>query len=161
MKKNDIVVGAVVLVVFIAGILILRGTGNSDSASATPAPTQSTEEKFESSFKIDIPEDADKAELEGASGTSSTGIATREVGENQSTVTVLADLPELESGQVYKAYVAKAESEEKMPLGSMRVAKGGWIVEYKTSNDLSEYKQIQVVRESSTENQVMLQGSFN
>ena len=161
MKKNDIVVGAVVLVVFIAGILILRGTGNSDSASATPAPTQSTEEKFESSFKIDIPEDADKAELEDASGTSSTGLATRQVQDNQSTVTVLADLPELESGQVYKAYIAKAESEEKMSLGSMRVAKGGWIVEYKTSNDLSEYKQIQVVRESSTENQVMLQGSFN
>jgi len=146
MRGRDILTGFIVLVVIVAGALLIRNLRNKNQA-ATPAPTPSLEQKVKETFNgLEIPADTEKAELKDVTGGNSFGVATR--------TEILANLPEPPAGQYYQAKLEN-EAGNSVTLGSFRIAKGGYILEYNTSK-YPGYNKISVVLGAKT----ILQGSF-
>lgn len=125
MRSKDIAIGlAVLIVVVTAGLLIRKA--RIDKLQAIPSPTPSIQDKVSEKFGgLTIPDDADKIELKDVSGGDGYGIATGD--------TVLADLPDPQSGYFYQVWVEK--SGKVSALGKMRVAKGGWVFEGKMDGE--------------------------
>jgi len=96
-KKKDIAIGLVVLVI-LAGTTYLITRNKNQKLEGLPLPTPSVQEKIEETFNIEIPENVERADLNDVSDGDSYGVATRE----ENFVTVLADLPDLKSGEYYQ-----------------------------------------------------------
>lgn len=161
MQRRDLVIGGGVLLVIIAIVLFIQGRRNDlsvpDEASPTPSISE-TEQSMEDQFRVDIPDNVDKASLQGLSGS---GIATRDLMTTPADVTVLADLPDPDSGKFYEAWVGNG-TDTKL-LGRLRVAKGGYLLDANLSSSLSSYNKVIVSIESVDDNnieQTVLQGSF-
>ncbi len=123
MGIKKILIYFVVIVAVIALFLYFRSKKTVNTLPVI-APTPTIEQKIESKLKgFTIPSDAERIELNDVSGGDSFGIATR----NE----IMADLPELESGQYYQVYLEK--DGKTVALGRMEVAKGGWIINYDSS----------------------------
>lgn len=143
MNRRDIVIGAIALLVLVGGYFyVSRNRTPDENLQVTNDDLQTVEKNIEDSFKIDIPDDANKAVL-GSSTEAGTGIVTWDVDDNgQFTATILADLPDLETG-TYTAYAIKGqptdESYDEISLGGLRVAKGGYLLEVNESKDLTGY----------------------
>lgn len=119
MKFRDIVIGAIVLGLLVGGALWIRNSRLNKQALTVTTP--SIEEKIGETFNgLTIPEGVEKAELKDVSGGNGFGIATR--------TEVLADLPDPDRGEFYQAWIEKGD--QKILLGKMRVAKGGYLIEY-------------------------------
>lgn len=158
MKKKDIVIGIIVLSVL---ALILVFYRNSKTPSLTEIENlKQKETQIENEFKIDIPEDIEKASLEDVSGGDSLGIATREFENGMYTLTILADLPDLELG-FYQGWLVKDDMY--VSVGKASVAKGGYLLEFNSSIDYSDYQKVQVTQEvvfDSTPEVTILEGEF-
>jgi hypothetical protein len=146
MRGRDIVTGLVVLVILIAGVLLIKNARDKKLAGV-PIPTPSIEQKIGKTFNgLTIPNDAEKAELKDVTGGTSFGIVTR--------TEVLANLPELPKGQVYQVKLENPQGKTIL-LGSLRIAKGGYLLEYDSSK-YPGYDKVLVVLGSKT----LLEGSF-
>lgn len=147
MKTRDTVIGLIVLVILITGALWIR-KARIEKAEKLQLTTPTTEEKIANSFNnLEIPEDVTKIELKDVSGGDGFGIATAD--------TVLVDLPDPEAGTFYQVWVE--EGGNLTPVGRMRVAKGGYLLEGNISG------KVVVSRESVNDNKVetkILEGSF-
>lgn len=111
-----------------------------------PLSTPSVEKRIEEKFNgLIIPEDVEKIELKNVSGGEGVGIATRSE--------ILADLPPLEKGESYQAFLGNGS--KTVLLGVMRQAKGGYIIEYNSSR-YPGYNQI-IINKGSVR---ILEGSF-
>ena len=157
MRRRDIVIGLVVLAV-IAGIFYLARRQRQQPELQT---TPSVEERLEESFNLQIPEDVEKAELSDVSGGNSSGIATRKFENETFTHAILADLPEPEAGKFYEGWLVKGE--EVISTGRLVVAKGGYLLEFESSTDHSDYTAVVVTEEEvadSTPEKHILEGSF-
>ena len=135
-KSRDLIIGFLVIVVLVSAVVLFKKeyTNKNNNIKLTPNPTNSplVESKIRDLFKgIDIPVDANKTDLIDVSGGDGFGIVT--------STEVLANLPELSSGEAYKVSLLKGES--LIQLGSMRNEKGGWILEY----DFSKFAGYKVV----------------
>jgi hypothetical protein len=151
MNRRDIIVGLVILVGLAALIYYWRRPVVDEELQVPQ--TLSVEDEIEDMFSLQIPEDVDKAELLDKIGGDASAIATREFVDNKFTHTVLADLPDLEIG----SYVAElVKDDEVLETGVLRAAKGGYILEYQSDKDLSEYKTVRVKLGDET----VLEGSF-
>lgn len=123
MKTKDIVIGLVVVTVIVVTGLIIKNNRDSklqESLENIPSVEEKIEEKFGG---LIVPDDVEKVELNDVSGGTGYGIATR--------TEILADLPELSNGKTYQAWLEK--DGEKILLGSLRVAKGGYLLEYNSA----------------------------
>lgn len=163
MKRRDIVIGLLLLLLAAAGIYFILKDRDNPEIVIEPTPTPISVEDMESKFNIDIPDNAETAELTG-DGVSA--LASRETSENGSTISILADLPDPETG-VYQAWVEKGEEGQddfdRVSLGNLRMAKGGYLLEYSGTKDLTDYKKVTVSRETlqdSTIEDIVLQGNF-
>jgi hypothetical protein len=146
MKTRDIVVVFLVLVIVVAGILMINRVKLPKRVS-TPSPTPSLQEKIESKFGgLVIPQDVERAELRDVSGGEAAGIATR--------TEILADLPTPPAGQSYRGWLENEEGKLVL-LGSFRVAKGGYILEYNSAK-APGYNKVVV----TLEDKHILEGSF-
>lgn len=123
MKTRDVVIGLIVLVVLVSAAFLIR-RGLTKKTLTVPTPTPSVQQQIENSFGgITIPAGIEKTDLVNVSGGEGVGIATK--------TEVLANLPDLEAGQSYQVWLQK--DDKKVLLGKMRIAKGGWILEYDSS----------------------------
>ena len=157
MKRRDIVIGLIVLAVLAGIIFLARRQREQPELQTTP----SVEERLEESFNLEIPEDVEKIELADVSGGDSSGIATRKFEDATFTHVVLADLPEPEEGKFYEGWLVKGE--EVVSTGRLRVAKGGYLLEFESSTDYSDYKTVVVSEEEiadATPEKHILEGSF-
>jgi hypothetical protein len=146
MKARDIVTGLVVLIVLIAGVLLIRNARNKRLA-ALPTPTPTIEQKVSKTFNgLVIPADVDKAELKDVTGGNGFGVATR--------TEILVNLPELPKGQYYQGKLENSQGKLVL-IGTFRVAKGGYLLEYNSSK-YPGYDKVLVVLGSKT----LLEGSF-
>ena len=95
MNRNDIVMGAIILAVMAGGFLLLRNN-NTPALEVIPTPSsiEALEDQIESSFKVDIPDNVEKAELKAVSEGDGSGIATRNFENNKFESTILVDLPD-------------------------------------------------------------------
>lgn len=136
MKSRDIIIGFIVLVVLIAAVFWIRGARNKKAISL-PSATPNISDKIGKTFNFQLPDGVEKAELRDVSGGNGSGVATRDA--------VLADLPDPAAGKYYQVFA------DGKFLGTMRIAKGGWIFDGKISGKKVEIR---------LGNTVILEGSF-
>ena len=159
MEKRDIVIGIIILAA-LAGFIYFRGKKETPEELQVPQ-TLSIEDRLEQAFDFEIPEDVDKAELEDATGGDASGIATRKFENGQFTHTVLADLPDPETGAFYEGWLVKDESV--ISTGRLRIAKGGYLLEFQSSTDYLEHSDVVITLEKvadSNPEEHILEGSF-
>ena len=80
---------------------------------------------------------------------------------------VLADLPELPEGQTYQSWIRKGQEGDEgyslVSTGAMRMAKGGWIVNFSSPTDYFDHDRVIVSLEKVLDNQMeeqVLEGFF-
>ncbi len=163
MKTRDIIIGVVVLAL-LAGFVYYR---NNKKETPTVPPVVSNEKTLEDKFKIQIPDDVDKADLKAADGGSASGIATKDFTDNKFTSSVLADLPVPAAGEFYQAWLVKGETGSSdyavVSLGKLKTAKGGYLLDYSSKADYPDYKKVIVTLEKKSDNtpeKTVLEGSF-
>jgi len=147
MNTKKVVAIFVALIILVVVFLIIFPKFIKKPTTLLPTPTPSVEEQLEQRLNgLVIPDDAEKIDLKNVSGGEAMGIATKSE--------VVADLPDLSRGESYQVLLSNGA--KTVLLGTMKQAKGGWILEY----DLSKYpgyNQIIVVKGS----QHILEGTFH
>lgn len=163
MKRRDIVIGVSVLI-FLTALGYWRVKTRQPQLDVSE--DVAIEEMIEETFNLTIPDDVEKATLKDATGGDSSGITTRDYEDGKFSLTVLADLPDIEIG-VYQAWLQKGEKGEEnyslISLGKMRVAKGGWILEFESSLNYSDFESVLVSSEETFDKNIetrILEGSF-
>jgi hypothetical protein len=144
-RTKDILAAFIVIVVVVAGILVIKNRAKI-AQKVSPTASPSIQQQIESKFNgLVIPADAEKIELKDVSGGSGMGIATR----NE----ILADLPALPSGKFYQGWLEN--NGKTVLLGTLKMAKGGWILNYNSGAFPGYNKVIVTVGEKH-----ILEGSF-
>jgi hypothetical protein len=163
MNRRDIVVGAVILAV-LAGVVFWN---RDDSEEINVPQTLSVEDKIEESFNLQIPDDVGRSELKDVSGKDASGIATRKYENGVFEHSVLTDLPDPEQGKFYQGWLTKGSKGEDdyslVSVGKLRLAKGGYMLDYKSKTDYSSHNQVVVTLEEKfddTPEEHVLEGSF-
>jgi len=144
MKSRDVVIGFIFLVLLVAGVLwILRA--RNIKTSNLPLPTPNIAQQVKNAFP-NIPDGVERANLKDVTGGNSIGVATR--------TEVVANLPDLPSGRTYQVLLENSSGKD-VNLGSMRISKSGYILEYNSAN-FPGYNKV-IVTQGSTH---ILEGSF-
>jgi len=164
MKVRDIVIAVVIIGVVGFILYNISSTDNTPEIDVTSTPS-ATERDLEERFQRDIPDDADRVELKSSGDvmgdTNVSAIASRNLQEGRYLATVLADLGHPMVGNGYYAWIG--DGENYLLLGRMQQAKGGWLIDYDSATDYSEYDEVVVSEQQSVgtapEN-VVLQGTF-
>lgn len=161
MKVRDIVIAVVILAIIGFVLYNISNTDNTPELEATPISGE-IEQNLEERFQRDIPDDVEKTELEGTvEGTEVSALAIRDYSDGAYTASVLADLEAPEAGKQYYAWINR--DEEYVRLGTLQQAKGGWLIDYESSTDYSEFDRVVVSHESapgSEPQDIVLEGSF-
>lgn len=164
MNRRDIVIGAGILLL-LAGVIYWRQTTRLEETRVPE--TLSVEDQLEEKFKFEIPEDVDKAELEDVADVGATAIATREYQDGRYTHTALVDIADPEMGTFYQGWIVKGEEGSDdysiVSTGKLKLAKGGWMVEFESSIDYSDHDKILITQEKILDNtpeDKLLEGSF-
>ena len=122
MKGRDILIAFIIIVALVVAVLLIKNKKTTTvlAPSASPSIQQQIQNKFNG---LVIPKDQESIELKDVSGGSAIGIATR----NE----ILADLPDLPSGEFYQGWIEN--NGKTVLLGTLKIAKGGWILSYSSS----------------------------
>lgn len=143
MKSRDVIIGFIFLVILTFGVLWIFKNKNVKTVNG-PVPTPSITSRINNAFPdLKIPDGVERANLNDVTGGNNVGVATR--------TEIIANLP---SGQVYTGWVENS-SGNKINLGTLRVSKSGWILNY-SSTKYPGYNKI-IVTQGSTS---ILEGSF-
>ena len=163
MRTRDVVIGLVILAVVAGTIVWLRRA----RTTPEPLPTPSIEEKIERTFNLKIPDDVERTDLRDVSGGTGSGIATRKYESGRFTHALLADLPETASGTFYEGWLVRGKEGDAnfafISTGRIWVAKGGYLLEFTSSIDYSDYKGVVVTVEKVDDKKPethILEGSF-
>nr|AQS34464.1 hypothetical protein [uncultured bacterium] len=162
---RNVVIGLIVLAGL--GALIYWAVRSNKEEELTPVPTPSVEERLEDSFKYQIPENFERAELRDVSGADGSGIATRNYEGGKFIHAVLADLPDPEAGTFYEGWLVRGKEADEnfayISTGRMTIAKGGYMLEFESSKDYSEYSGVVITLEKVNDQKPekhILEGSF-
>lgn len=162
-NRRDIIIGVIVLILVVGAALWLRNRNTKD----VMAPTVPIQEEIERSFNLTIPEDVDKADLKDVSGGNGSGIATRKYENGKFSHMVLADLPDPVAGTFYEGWLVRGKMGDDnfafISTGMLRVAKGGFLLEFNSTTDYSNYMGVVVTLEKvndKTPETHILEGAF-
>ncbi len=162
MNKRDIVIGFVIFVI-VAGIIFWTKKPRVTPVEvSTPTPTP----KIEEVFNYEIPEDVEKIDLKDATDSGFAGIATRKYENGKFELVILADVQDPSEGS-YQAWLTKGKEGEVgfsyVKLGNLRMAKGGYLLEFESSVDYTSYNHVLVTLEKNDDTKIekrVLEGSF-
>ncbi|OGM11980.1 hypothetical protein A2Z22_04845 [Candidatus Woesebacteria bacterium RBG_16_34_12] len=160
MDKKDIVFGLVIILILTAVVYYWKKPPAVEQDLVVPQ-TLSVEDEIEEKFKIQIPEDVEKAELKDVSGGDGSGIATRKFAEGEFSHTILVDLPDPEGIRFYEGWLVK--DNETVSTGKLNLAKGGYLLEFQSDTDYTSFNQVVVTLEEKldkTSEKHILEGSF-
>jgi hypothetical protein len=164
MDRKTIVLGLIVFVA-IAGVVILLKRPK--TSNPLPSPTPNITEKIENGFNYQIPEDAERIELKDVSGGEGSGLATRKFENGKFNHVILADLADPAAGSFYEGWLVRGKQGDSnysvVLTGKLRVAKGGYLLEFESDKDYSDYKQVIVTLEKVDDKNPethILEGSF-
>ncbi len=166
MNRRDIVIGLVVLAIIAGAIYFSQRNGaDLEISEPTPTPTGQIERQLEETLQREVPEDVEKVELQDED---SIAIVTREeAATGGHLVTVLADLPQPEEGEFFQAFLERGEQDteefERVSLGRLNSIKGGYVVEFQSNQDLSEYNRVIISKQTRLSNEpeeVVLEGDL-
>jgi hypothetical protein len=124
MRAKEVLITFIVIVVIVAGILLIRNRGKA-TPKATPSATPSIQQQIKSKFNGLVIPQGESVELRDVSGGIGMGVATRSE--------VIADLPTLPAGQVYQVWLENSSGKTVL-LGRLSQSKGGWILNFNSSN---------------------------
>jgi len=169
--SRNIVIGLIALAIIVGIVFWYQKTKRSQELPQAPQPT--FEQNFENKFNVQIPEDVEKAELSDVSGGNGSGLATRkylpaQAGENgRFTHSVLADLPDPSAGYFYEGWLVRGKEGDSdyalILTGKFQLAKGGYLLEFSSQKDYSDYKEVVVTLETVNDQKPekhILEGSF-
>ena len=163
MRTREIVIGLIILAVVAGAIVWIRRA----RTTPEPLPTPSIEEKIEKTFNLEIPDDVERADLRDVSGGTGSGIATRKYESGRFTHAVLADLSDPTLGTFYEGWLVKGKEGDAnfafVSTGRLRVAKGGYLLEFTSSVDYSPYNGVVITLERVDDKRPevhILEGSF-
>ncbi len=163
MNRRDIIVGVVVLILIVGAFSWIKRSKTSNVYVGNPV----VEEKIEKSFNLSIPDDLDRAELKDVSGGNGSGIATRKYEGGKFTHMILADLPDSLGGTFYEGWLVRGKMGDAnfayISTGKLLMAKGGYLLEFVSASDYSDYKMVVVTLEKvndKTPETHVLEGSF-
>ena len=146
MGRKEVFIGLFVILV-ILGITFGIKKAKDSKVQPLEIPIQVETRELENKFKLSIPGGVEKISLRATEGNEGMGIATR----NE----ILADLPDLPSGQYYQGWL-KNSSGKTILLGKLEKAKGGYLLEFSSEKNYFDYKKVEV---RLGEN-IILSGSF-
>jgi hypothetical protein len=163
MKRKDIVIGLIVLAALAGIIYWFRKPKDELKVPETP----SVEERMEEFFNVEIPEDIEKTQLFEVIEGYGTGIATRNYENGVFTHVVLADLPHHEAPYFYEGWLVRGEEGDDdfdyISTGKMRFAKGGFLLEFESGTDYSDYNGVVITSEEIEDDipeEHVLEGTF-
>ncbi len=168
MKDNvrDIVIGIVILVIVLGGIYLVRRQ-KTPAPLPTPTPVSEFEQNLKDRFNITVPENVEKATLKDVNGQAGEGLATRNFENQKFTFTALANLEDPKPGYFYQVWLVRGTPQDAnyniLSLGTMRLAKGGYLLEYESFKDYSDYQNVIVTLEralGAKPQERILEGSF-
>ncbi len=170
MKTSDIVKGAIV-VAAVAGFFYFINQQPEEEVDDPDVQfsqdtTDETQRQIEEKFNTQVPEGADRAELK-SNDIEGRALATRETTGEATIISILADIPDPTAGSFYQAWIIRGEERDenfdRISLGRLRVAKGGFVTEFTSERDLSEYNNLLISRETTQDSEpeeTALEGSF-
>ena len=153
MGRKEIFVGLFVILVILGVIFGIKKAKDS-KVKPLNIPTSVETQELESRFKLTIPDDVEKINLQAISGFEGVGIATRKFANGVFSQMIIADLPTPETGN-YQAWLIKDDS-TKISTGTLNLAKGGYLLEFTSNTNYSYYKKVEV----RLGDKVVLTGSF-
>lgn len=153
MGRKEIFTGIFVILV-ILGVIFGIKKAKAPKVQPFTIPTPTVTQELESKFKLSIPDNVEKINLQAASGFEGIGIATRKFESGIFTQMIIADLPDPESGN-YQVWLIKDDN-TKISTGTLKLAKGGYLLEFSSEKNYSDYKKVEV----KLEDKVVLTGSF-
>lgn len=164
MKRRNFLIGLVIIALLAGLVFLLR---RPKEPLEVPEATPSVEERMEETFKFEIPEDVEKAELKDVTGGTSVGFATRKFEQGRFTHSVLADLPDPEGDLFYEAWLVRGSPGDPnfalISTGKMRLAKGGYVLDFESTTDYRDYQNVVITLEEVFDNnpeEHILEGSF-
>ena len=123
MRAKDVLITFIVIVIIVAGVLVIKNRGKI-TLKVSPSATPSIQQQIESKFNGLVIPQGERIDLKDVSGGIGMGIATRSE--------IIADLPTLPAGQFYQGWL---ENNGKTALlGRLSQSKGGWILNFNSSN---------------------------
>lgn len=158
-------IGLAVVLIIVGGWLFFRSRQPSQEP-ASAEQEQAAEEKvstFAEQLGVTIPEDVEKTALTDVTGGEAQGVATRDFDEGLFTHSVLASLPDPETGAFYEGWLVRPDPFDVVYTGKLRLVKGGWSLDYEAGEDLSDHNRVVVTLERVDDQQPeahILEGSF-
>ena len=164
--------GAIIIILVIVGlVLFLRGDQTQEEKQTTSegegVRIEDVVSDLSKQLGVTIPEDVERASLTDVGGGGASGLATRKYEDGTFTHTLLAALPDLQPGKFYQGWLIRGtegdENYEIISTGQMRQAKGGYLLEFSSADDLRDHARVLVSLESvndQTPETRVLEGSF-
>ena len=153
MGRREIFAGLFVILV-ILGVVFGVKKARESKVEPLNIPSQEETQALENKFNLTIPDDVEKINLQAVENFEGVGIATRKFEDGTFTHIVVADLPEPESGS-YEGSLVKDDN-NKVQTGALRFAKGGYLLEFSSNINYSDYKKVEI----RLNDKVVLTGSF-
>lgn len=123
--------------------------------------------EMEKAFNVVIPDNAETAKLVAVTGGSGSAVATRLFENNSFTHVVLADLPDPEINTFYQGWLARGIAGEPnfeiVSTGEMSMVKGGYLLEFTSSTNYSDYSKVIITKETTRDTLpevYVLEGNF-
>ncbi len=168
-RSRNILVGVVLVIIVILVIIFLIRQRQSALVVVTPTPTpiSSYQQELQNNFGITVPSTAVKTDLKDVSGGNQMGLATLDKQNGQNDYTVIANLDDQASGSFYQGWLIRGitgdANYDVVSLGQLSQGKGGWIINFNSTKDLSDHKNVLVTlqtRSASSPEKHILEGSF-
>lgn len=145
-------IGLAVVLLVVGGFLVLKNRQPApklDDKAVTGEGVEIEEKasQFAKQMGITVPADMQKAELKDVTGGTGTGLATRKFASGVFTHSVLAGIADPEPGTWYEAWLQRLDPADMVYTGKLRMAKGGWVLDYTGTQNLSDHNTVIVTRE--------------
>lgn len=166
MKKEQWV-GLAVIVVLVGGLWWWRAK-RVEKAEVLPAEGQGVEIEDRASelakrLGVVLPDNVETAELKDVTGSVGRGLATRSYADGKFEHTVLAELSEPGIGEWYEGWLVRDEPFSSIYTGKLRMAKGGFLLEFGDDMDWRDHAKVVVTLERKDDRQPethVLEGTF-
>lgn len=162
--RNRIITITALVILLVIGLFYRSSRSKKTSQPVEALPSiQETENQIKEKTGLQIPqvEGADKAELKDVRNEGALGLATRKVESGKLVVTILANLPDLETGKFYQGWLSN--DNDLLSAGKLEEKKGGWFLQFSTTEDKKALGKVMVTLETKNDLQPeekILEGQF-
>lgn len=150
--KREQWVGLAVILVLIAGLWWWRRERTMSKSQVLPAEGEGVNIEDRASelakrFGVVLRDNLERTELKDVTRGTGRGVATRAYVDGKFEGTILAELPEPQLGEWYEGWWIREEPFSSIYAGRLRIAKGGFLLEFTQGVDLRDHPKVVVTLE--------------